>query len=183
MPDRVRLTEPVRDARLLAMEPRANTLDVVLRAQCERAHDHGVAEGRILERTEVAGRLDAACEQVVALRETAEQELTGASIELALTIARTLLQKEIACENHDIEKIVRETLAEANVGRKPCVVHVNPADHARLEGVPFRSGTTIELDHDVPAGDVHVETSLGLLVRETIGALEPIGRKLREELT
>ena len=72
--------------------------------------------------------------------------------------------------------------SQAAVGRSACVVHLNPADHARLEGVRFRSGTRIEPDVGVPQGDVHVETPIGLLVRDTESALESIERRLHEEL-
>ena len=46
----------------------------------------------------------------------------------------------------------------------------------------FRTGTRIQADEGVSRGDVHVETSLGLLVREAFGALESIEQRLLEEL-
>ena len=102
--------------------------------------------------------------------------------QLAVEIARVLLRTEIKQAHYDLEKLVRDTLSEAAVGRSACVVHLNPADHARLEGVRFRSGTRIEPDVGVPQGDVHVETPIGLLVRDTESALESIERRLHEEL-
>jgi len=58
---------------------------------------------------------------------------------------------------------------------------LNPADHARLADIRFRTGTTIQADDGVPRGDVHVETSLGIMVRETMGSLDAIEKRLLEE--
>jgi flagellar biosynthesis/type III secretory pathway protein FliH len=98
----------------------------------------------------------------------------GTAAELALEIARTLLRTELARGNYDLERLVRETLGEASVGRSPCVVHLHPADHARLADLRFRSGTRLEPDEGVSRGDVHVETPPGLLVRDVDGALDAI---------
>jgi len=157
---------------------------------------HGVAsvEGALLERAFAAGReqglaeglaqagdgLDRAAARLSALEEEARAALARTASELAVEIARVLLRVEIARENYDLEKLVRESLAESGVGRGACVVHLHPADHARLASVRFRSGTTLAPDEGVARGDVHVETPLGLLVRDVDGALEIIGRRLQE---
>ena len=140
------------------------------------------AEGERHGRAGAAQALERAAERVRASEDEARAALARTAAELALEIARTLLRTEIAGGRYDLEAIVRETLREAAVGRSPCVVHLNPADHARLSEVSFRSGTRLEPDQGVPRGDVHVETSLGLLVRDIDGALETIGKRLREEL-
>jgi len=179
--ERIRLTGALRDVRSIG-DAGAETLDLVLSRERERAFAAGVAEGRRLEREGACARLDDAVERIRADRDQAEKELGEIAIELALATTRALLLRELAAGNYDLERLVRETLAEANVGRNPCVVHVHPKDHALLGDMTFRSGTTIQADEGVPPGDVHVETALGLLVRETVGSLEEIRRRLREEL-
>ncbi len=182
MRERIRLSTPLRDVRVVERPTDRSTFDVVLAAERERAFAAGVDAGRVAERQEAAGRLDQAVERVVELENAAGTELARVSVELALTIARTILKSELEDGGHDIEAMVRETLAEADTGRQPCVVHLNPTDYARLADASFRSGTTIQADDGVPTGDVHVETALGLLVREAFGAIEDVERRLRAEV-
>ena len=61
-------------------------------------------------------------------------------------------------------------------------MHLHPDDHARLKGVLFRSGTTLELDPNMVRGDVHLSTPRGLLVRDLDSALEAIREQLLKEL-
>jgi flagellar biosynthesis/type III secretory pathway protein FliH len=169
----VSLDAPVTEARLLARGEEAREL-LLARARAE-----GERAGR-----EAAGTsLDAAVLRLNAIEEELRGSLARTAAELALEIARTLLRTELARGNYDLEGIVRETLGEASVGRSACVVHLHPADHARLADVRFRSGTRLEPDEGVARGDVHVETSLGLMVRDLDGALESIGKRLREDLS
>ena len=142
----------------------------------------GVEEGRRLEREDATGRLDAAVAGITSTQEAAEAALAKTSVELAITIARALLRAEIPAGNYNLEAIVRETLREASAGRSACVVHLNPADCARLADTTFRSGTTIQADEGVALAEVQVETALGLLVRESIDALDTIEEALLEEL-
>lgn len=143
---------------------------------------HARAEGQRQGRAEAGAALDTAVARMLAFEEEARTALAGTAVELALEIARTLLRGEIQQDHHDIERLVRGTLAEAATGRAPCVVHLHPSDHARLAETKFRSGTRIEPDVGVAKGDVHVETSLGVLVRDLDGTLAAIGRRLKEEL-
>lgn len=140
------------------------------------------AEGERRGRAEAGAALDAAIERLATAEEEARAALATGAVELGIEIARTLLRGEIQRDRHDIERIVRNTLAEAATGRAPCVVHLNPSDHARLAHTKFRSGTRIEADVGVSKGDVHVETSLGVLVRDLDDALEAVARRLKEDL-
>jgi len=164
---------PVVEARLLAHGRAAIDQHLLARAQ---------AAGERLGRESAGACLDAAVVRLAVVEEESRAALARTAAELALEIARTLLRTELARGNYDLERIVRETLGEASVGRSACVVHLHPADHARLADVRFRSGTRLEPDEGVARGDVHVETMLGLLVRDMDGALEAIGKRLQEEL-
>ncbi|MEQ1895331.1 MAG: FliH/SctL family protein [Planctomycetota bacterium] len=147
-------------------------------ARLERA----LAEGERRGRAQAGAPLEAAIERLQAFEQEARAALATTAVELGVEIARTLLRGEIQRDRHDIERIVRTTLAEAATGRAPCVVHLHPADHARLAETKFRSGTRIEPDVGVAKGDVHVETSLGVLVRDVDDALAAVARRLKEEL-
>jgi flagellar biosynthesis/type III secretory pathway protein FliH len=170
--ERLALDSPLVEARLLAHGEAARELLLA----------HARAEGERLAREGAAACLDAAVERLAALAEETRAALARTATELALEIARTLLRTEIARGNYDLERLVRETLDQASVGRSACVVHLHPADHARLADVRFRSSTRLEPDEGVARGEVQVETSLGLLVRDLDGALESIGKLLREDL-
>ena len=139
--------------------------------------------GMLHAKSDIAGTVAQAVARLEEHTTEAEESIGRTAIELGLEIARHLVKTELGADRHDIERIVRDTLHEARVGRDECVVHVNPADFARLEGVPFRSGTKIQADAGVPVGDVQVESALGCIVREIDRALESIGERLRGELS
>ena len=171
--ERLGLTAPVRGARLLAHGEESVRARLLQRAR---------AEGERAGREAAARELEAVVEAIQGQAEEARAGLASAATELGLEIARTLLRAELRRDGHAIEKIVRETLSEAAVGRAPCVVHLHPADHARLAEVRFRSGTRLEPDEGVARGGVHVETALGLFVRDLDAALDAIEKRLKEEL-
>ena len=181
MSSNVQLSSAIADARVVG--PDEDFVQRIVDRERARAHAAGVAEGRALERAESAARLDEAGAAIAAEAEDARAELAATAVHLAIGITRTLLRTEIAAGNYDLERTVRDVLAQATSGRGACTVHLNPVDCARLAGVPFRNGTVLEPDEGVHAGDVHVETSLGLLVRETFGALRDIEARILEDIS
>ncbi|MBL8858679.1 MAG: hypothetical protein JNL28_09255 [Planctomycetes bacterium] len=140
--------------------------------------ERGRAEGERAALAGAAGALASAAEQLARTAEARSDELARDVTRLAVEIARVLLRNEIDAGRYDIERIVRETLQASGSGRGACSLHLNPADVARLEGVVFRAGTTIEPDPEVPSGDVHVTTQRGLLVRDVEQALASIAERL-----
>lgn len=155
-------------ARLLESRERAAYL------RGEQAGRAAALAGAVKQLDEAAGRFAAAG----AARDAA---LAADSVDLALAIGAELARCEIRAQRHDIEAIVRDTLAASGVGRGACKVHLAPEDAALLSGVAFRTATVIEADMDVPPGCVQVETPQGLLVRDVDAALASIGARLREE--
>ncbi len=148
----------------------------------ESAFARGLAQGEERALAAAAGALDRAVTKLDEARVRAEQDLAQAAVELATEIARTLVRAEIDAGRYDIERIVRESLAASGVGRRACVVHLNPIDAERLKSVPFRSATVIEPDLEVARGDVHVTTPHGVLVRDVDSALESIAERIRGDL-
>lgn len=151
------------------------------------AHDEAFERGRRAGaeelRAELGASLDAALAQIETLRESAVARLAQDAADLAVEIARELVRCETRAQRHDIERIVRETLAASGVGRGACVVHLHPKDAQRMERVHFRARTQIEPDPAVAEGDVHVTTPQGLLVRDLEHALDTIGERIRQELS
>ena len=163
----------------------ASTLDEIderdLARRARAAYAEGERAGFEKAAEEAAGALQKAAERLDEAREKAESEVSEFAIELALRIAREILAREIDEGRYDIEKIVRQALSWSGIGRGSCTVHLNPEDVARLDGIPFRSGTELEGDADVACGDVHITTPQGLLVRELDECLDAIRTSLREE--
>lgn len=162
----------------VAEEGMAGVADSLLEAKLAAARQEGAQQGS-QEIIEGAARaLEGAADRFEQFVENSQKEVTAFAIELGVEIAGVLLKRELDAGELDVEKLVRNTLAASKVGRGECVVHVSPADHARLAGVPFRKGTNIVSDPDIAPGHVEVETPQGLLVHDPNAALAAI----REEL-
>ena len=156
-------------------------LDRALVSARSEAYAAGQLDGVTTATSTAVARLDTAAEALETQRLETEKAISALSVELALEIAAALVRREVHAGNHDVERIVRESLAAAETGRAACKVHVHPTDAATLAGVTFRSGTEICADEGIQRGSVHVETERGLLVRDSSELLERIGRRLREE--
>lgn len=144
----------------------------------EREFARGRIEGERAASIAAAGSLNRAAEVLAQTSATHCTELARDATRLAVEIARVLLRAEIDAGRYDLERIVRETLQASGIGRGACVLHLNPIDAARLKDVVLRAGTTVESDPEVPAGDVHVTTQRGLLVRDVEQALASIAERL-----
>ncbi|MEZ5973439.1 MAG: FliH/SctL family protein [Planctomycetota bacterium] len=144
--------------------------------------ERGRAEGEAQAIEGAAGILQEAADRLDAAREQALDQLAGTAVELAVEIARQLLQVELQAGNYDLERIVRSSLSHSGLGRGNAVVHVSPEDMDRLAHVTFRKGTEIEADAKLSMGDVHVQSPRGLLVREVDACLETIREQLLEDM-
>lgn len=152
-------------------------------ALVEHVRERTIAATEAACRERAAGELDQAVRLLGDLHAETRASVAKAAAELAFAIVRRLLYVEIDAGRYDLERMVRDTLHAAAAGRSPCVVHVHPDDALRLEGVAFRSGTTIESDIGVPKGSVHVETPMGLMVRELDALVDAVAGRIREELS
>ncbi|TAJ23518.1 MAG: hypothetical protein EPO68_02965 [Planctomycetota bacterium] len=161
---------------------RAAYVDGLLAAERARAREQGRREGLDEALRTAAGKLEAAAQRLDADRERARERLSAASAELAIAIARELARVEIRAGRQDVERLVREVLAQSGIGRAPCQVHLNPDDAARLADVKFRAGTEIVPDVGVPRGDAQIETPQGLLVHDLEEALGRLAARLEQEL-
>ena len=148
----------------------------------QEAYERGLQAGEELATKSAAGVLGEATERLEASREQALDNLSVDTVQLAVEIARQLVQVEIAAENYDLERIVRMSLAHSGLGRGSAVIHVSPEDHKRLESITFRSGTEVFPDSKLERGDVHVESPRGLLVREIDACLDTIREQLLEDI-
>ena len=151
-------------------------------ARLVAAEERGYARGQAEALEGAAQALNQAAERLDQAREQATAQLTSDTVELAVEIARQLVQVEISAENYDLERIVRTSLAHSGLGRGSAVVHVSPEDQERLAAITFRAGTEIKADPKIQAGDVQVESPRGLLVREIDASLESIREQLLEDI-
>ncbi len=142
------------------------------------AHAAGYAEAM----AGAAGAFEEAARRLDADREEAVEALSAFATRFACEISRHLLRQNIKDQGHDINAMVRATLAEAGVGRGKCVVHVNPSDAETLKDAPFRSGTTIEADGSIPPGSVQVSTPRGLLVRDVDDCIRHAADRIYSDL-
>lgn len=147
------------------------------------AYEAGLAAGQAAAVRSSAAALDAALAALEGQVEQAQAELARHAIELGVEVARALVRTRIEAGDYDLERVVRGALSDAGVGRGRVTVHLHPDDHARLEGIAFRGETHLEADPALPAGDVHLSTPRGLLVRDVEGALESIREQLLEDLS
>jgi flagellar biosynthesis/type III secretory pathway protein FliH len=161
---------------------RAACIEGLVAAERARAREQGRREGHHEALRAAAGKLEAAAERLDADRERARERLSAAAAELAIAIARELARVEVRAGRQDIERLVREVLAQSGMGRAPCQVHLNPADAQRLADVKFRAGTEIVPDVGVPRGDAQIETPQGLLVHDFDEALGRLAARLEQEL-
>lgn len=152
------------------------------RRRLEAAYAQGRADEAAAGLCKAAENLDQAVGRAEAARERAEDEIARDAVLLAVEIANQLLKVRIEAGDYDLERIVRSALDESDVGRVPCTVHLHPADHERLAGIQFRSGTQLEADPEMQPGEVHVSTPRGLLVRDLNAALDSIREQLLEDL-
>jgi type III secretion protein L len=156
--------------------------DAVVERLRDEARAEGVVAGIALANQQAAQALSAAAAALDARCAEVVESVAATAVELAVEIARHLVRAEVDAGRHDVERIVRETLAAGATGRAECVVHVHPDDAAALAGVPFRSGTRIEPDVGVGRGEVQVVTPNGLLVRDLDEAFDEIRRRMRAQI-
>jgi flagellar biosynthesis/type III secretory pathway protein FliH len=147
-----------------------------------RGRAAGFAEGQALALSGAVRRLEAAAEELRLARELTADAVAVDATRLALAIAREIVRSEIDAGRYDIERIVREALAASGAGRTACVVHLNPIDVERLAGVPFRAATRLESDPEIAAGDVHVSTARGTLVRDVDAAMATLAERFEEDV-
>ena len=160
----------------------AESFDEVVQGKLDQARTEAHAQGAREGLESAAQLVQEAVEGMESQYAAAEEAIARGAVEIGLEIARHLLKIEVEAGNYDIEKIVRETLRESRVGRDACVVHLHPKDIERLEGIPFRTGTSLQADDGVPPGEVQVESALGCIVQDIDRALESISERLRGDL-
>lgn len=172
----LRVSAPPSGARLLTgtldqlREARQAERDEVLRSEGFQAALQGPAQA-----------LEAALAALESQRDQSVSSIAEHAARLAVEIAQELLRKELKEGNYDIAAIVRSVLSESSVGG-PATLRVHPDDVPALDSVSLRTGTTVEADATIRRGDVHLETTQGVLVRDVDGCLDTIRENLTEAL-
>jgi len=146
------------------------------------AYEEGARDAIERATQEAVGALHQAVERVDASREQALDQLSVSAVELAVEIARQIIQVEVRAENYDLERIIRTSLSHSGMGRGSADVHVSSADFDRLSNVTFRKGTQILPNPQLSDGDVHIDSPNGLLVREIDVCLDNVREQLLEDV-
>lgn len=176
-PERLSLPRAPSAVRVSPLAPEA-----FLAAEVERVRATAEARGREAGRREALDEFGALFEGLQAAAsasgERAAAALAARTAQCVVAVAERILCRELDAGRYDIERMVRETLAAAAVGRAPCTVRVHPGDAERLAAVPFRAGTVIEPDAELSPGCVHVESAQGLVARDVDDVLRQVGAAL-----
>lgn len=138
--------------------------------------------GRRARESSAADAFRSAAEELGRARDELRDEAAPTAVRLALSIAQRILRRELAARGYDLEAIVREVLATADAQRSDCVVRLHPDDLEAAGELGLRSGTRVEADPGLRAGDVQVETPHGLLVRDVDELWSNIEERLLAEL-
>lgn len=153
-----------------------------LNTYIERQVDQAFERGRDDALANSCHLIEQAAQRINAARDEALQEIPAFATRFAEEVARQLLRIELSQGSHEIETMVRATLAESGVGRAECTVHVHPDDMQRLTNTVFRRGTKIEADPGVALGSVQVTTPQGLLVRDLDLCIKHAAERIHEHL-
>ncbi len=180
-PKRVLLPQPPNDVGVAADGPVAGIERLADQAALRRS-ERAAREAEAAAVGRLKAPFDALVAGLAAERERLESELVQSSISLGLAVASELVRREIDGDRHDIEGIVRQCLAEANVGRQPMRLALHPDDAARLKEVRFSADVELTVDPQVRKGDALVTSSIGTLVRDVDESLANVGRALHAEL-
>ncbi len=111
------------------------------------------------------------------------QSLEPQVVDLALAIAKSVIQKEVEKNNYDIQKIVRGVLSSLQESEQPLAVHVNPEDHKvlnELQAAPDAKQIRFVADPKIPKASCAVETAYGKIVREVDSLLQEIAQSLEQ---
>lgn len=141
------------------------------------------AEGHAEALAELGSTLSSAIEALELDRKSCLSDLTSASVELGLGIARSLVRSELSSEHHDIEAIVRDVLTATPDARTTTTIRVSERDAERLKSISFRAATVVVADESVSTGSVRVETRQGVLVRDIDESLRAISARLKGQVT
>lgn len=150
--------------------------------------DAGRRDGLALGRRDVAGRaaaaltaLDRAADRLAATEAATAAELTPTVVDLALELARLVLQRELAVTADPARDAVARALPLLP-DRGPLVVRLNPDDRAALGAgddlVPGRD-VTVVADPTVASGDAVVDVGPCRVESRLQEALDRVGRALR----
>jgi flagellar biosynthesis/type III secretory pathway protein FliH len=159
-------------------EPARTVLDRLVAARIAEHRETGRASGR----AELQPLLEALTARFAGELQELEDQLLRSALEIGLTVAETILHRELRDGRYELEPVIRECLALGTEGRGAAQVHLHPADAERLAEIKLRSGTELVPDPALRRGEVQVASALGLVVREPLAALARVREALEGEL-
>ena len=178
------------DAEVIREKAQAQAEEIHQKAELEaeelkkKAYDRGYDEGRNTGAAELSEVVASASQRFKLIEEQAIPQLR----DLALTIARKILGRELAEHPEAVVDVVKQALAEKARQRREILLRVNPEDlkHIRehkaelLEVLSRAKEIGIREDPDVAAGGVIIETDAGIIDAQLATQLEVFERVLKE---
>lgn len=162
--------------------------EVVLRV--DQAFQDGVREGRRQAEENLVACCSSLSDAVAALHEVREKVLRESEddlLNLAMAVARKIIQQEIASDLSILARIVSRALDSA-AGRGDVVIRLNPEDHRLLTDSPQRllpegdgRRMTLKPDETVPSGGCVVDTPMGEIDARIDAQLDEVYRHIMEE--
>lgn len=127
-------------------------------------------------------RYDRSVQQLAELQQSLVEAMEKQTVQLALSIARKIVQREVATDHELIGALVSIALKRVQ-GQSALCVRVCPQDFARLNEDPRALGPSIALKEDpsLERGDFILDTTQTHVDGRVASQIETIGRALLDE--
>lgn len=130
----------------------------------EDGQEKGQEEGRT-QVEERLSRLDGVMAALLNPTEKQEDAVHAALLNLAMAVARTVIQRELQLDSHQIGRLVRQAIKALPDPDQQLRIRVNPADLEDVKNVldSHQSGARLQADESIMAGGCQVENDHSLV--------------------
>lgn len=179
---KVRLSQPLKGAKLAGFEPGTPAINRKPPAWTQGYSSAQAELGQKVQNLEATLRNAAA--EFRKIREAEMKALEPQVLELAISISKAVLHKEIEKGSYNIEAIVGEILAPLRKSEQALKLHLNPEDQKTLSqlgsGNPWPE-VQVVADASVARASCCIKTAYGTIVRDAGTLLQEIEKALRSE--
>jgi flagellar assembly protein FliH len=150
------------------------------------AYAAGYAKGQLAAEREssrqlemLTARLAATIEEIGALRPAAMRRAERELVQLALSMAARIVRREIDIDP-DLLLVIARVAVDRLGERAAAVVHLHPADHARLAPTQAEAPNSLDLvaDENVPRGGCRIESAFGEIDAGIDAQIRELSREL-----
>ena len=147
--------------------------------------EQGLSEGRQAARGELrlqADRLQHVIEQLASPLAQAGQEIQDELVQLALAIARQIVQRELSTQPEQIREVVTQAIAALPAGNRHLRIHLHPEDaHLLAEHMDVHEGASWKIIEDaslarggcvIDAGATRIDARLETRLQDILARLQ-----------